>query len=104
MTDSTTHRTDKPLVTGGDSREWRGMTLDDLRRARAKALIRREVGRASLQYNVEGVRSNVANNGWRALMFSPSTIGRLKTADYVLLGFKAFRWFMSVRRGLGRRR
>ena len=80
------------------------MSIDDLRRARAKALIRREVGRASMQYQVEGVRSNVSNNGWRALMFSPTTIGRLKAADYVLLGFKAFRWFMSMRRGFGRRK
>ena len=86
------------------SKEWRGMTIDDLRRARAKALIRREVGRASMQYQVEGVKSNVSNNGWRALMFSPSAIGRLKTADYVLLGFKALRWVMMMRRGFGRRK
>ena len=103
MSDSTTPKAD-PLVIPDAPKEWNGMTLDDLRRARAKALIRREVGRASMQYNFDGMRTNVANNGWRALMFSPSTIGHLKTADYVLLGFKVFRWFMSMRRGSGRRR
>ena len=83
---------------------WRGMTLDELRRARGKALVRREVGRATMQYNIEGLKSNVASNGVRALMFSPGTVSHLKTADYVLLGFKLTRWLMNLRGNRRRRR
>ena len=74
------------------------MTLDELKRARGKALVRREVERASMQYNVEGVKSNVAANGVRALMFSPRTVSHLKTADYVLVGFRLARWLLRMRR------
>ena len=81
-----------------------GMTLDELRRARGKALVRREVGRATMQYNIEGLKSNVASNGVRALMFSPGTVSHLKTADYVLLGFKLTRWLMNLRGNRRRRR
>ena len=80
------------------------MTLDELRRARGKALVRREVGRASLQYNIDGLKSNVASNGVRALMFSPGTVSHLKAADYVLLGFRITRWLMGMRSSRRRRR
>lgn len=92
-----------PVVTNDAPDNWRGMTLDELRRARGKALVRREVGRATMQYNIEGLKSNVASNGVRALMFSPGTVSHLKTADYVLLGFKLTRWLMNLR-GNRRRR
>ncbi len=84
-------------------REWRGMTLDELRKARARALVKREVGRAALQYDVEGVKSNYASNGIRALMFRPGTVNHLKTADYLVLGFRITRWLMNMR-GNRRRR
>ena len=84
--------------------EWQGMTLEQLRRARAKALVRREVGRATMQYSLDNVKDNVSNNGVRALMFSPSTVSHLKTADYVVLGFKLTRWLMSMRSNRRRRR
>ena len=86
------------------SKKWSGMTLDELRRARAKALVKREVGRAAMQYDIEGMKSNVASNGVRALMFSPGTVSHLKTADYVLLGFKFARWIMNMRGGRRRYR
>ena len=86
------------------SGKWEGMTLDELRRARAKALVKREVGRAAMQYDIEGMKSNVASNGVRALMFSPGTVSHLKTADYVLLGFKLARWIMNSRGNRRRRR
>lgn len=92
-----------PMATPDAPDDWRGMTIEELRRARAKALIRREVSRASMQYNIDGVRSNVASNGMRALMFSPDMVSRLNTADYVVLGFRLIRWFMG-RRNNGRRR
>lgn len=84
--------------------EWRGMTMEELRRARGKALVRREVGRATMQYSIDGVKDNVANNGVRALMFSPGTVSHLKTADYVLLGFRLTRWLMGLRNTRNRRR
>ena len=93
-----------PVVTPDAPDSWRGMTLDELRRARGKALVKREVGRATMQYNIDGVKSNVATNGVRALMFSPETVTQLKTADYVLLGFKLVRWLMGIRNNRRRRR
>ena len=93
-----------PVATPDAPDNWRGMTLDELRRARGKALVRREVGRAALQYNIDGVKSNVAANGVRALMFSPGTVSHLKAADYVLLGFRLTRWVMGIRNNRRRRR
>ena len=93
-----------PVTTPDAPDTWRGMTLEELRRARGKALVRREVGRASMQYNIEGVKTNVESNGMRALMFSPGTVSHLKTADYVLLGFRLVRWLMGQRNNSRRRR
>ncbi len=93
-----------PVATPDAPENWRGMTLDELRRARGKALVRREVGRASMQYSIDGLKSNVESNGVRALMFSPSTVSHLKTADYVLLGFRVARWLMGIRNNRRRRR
>ncbi len=87
-----------------ESGEWKGMTIEQLRRARAKALVRREVGRATMQYSLDNVKENVQSNGVRALMFSPSTVSSLKTADYVLLGFRLTRWLMGMRNTRRRRR
>ena len=100
--DSGTNRSNLPMT--DESPEWQGMTLEQLRRARAKALVRREVGRATIQYNLDNVKDNVENNGIRALMFSPNTVSHLKTADYVLLGFKLTRWLMGLRSNNRRRR
>ena len=83
---------------------WKGMTLEELRVARGKALVRREVGRATMQYNIDGLKSNVSNHGVRALMFSPGTVSHLKTVDYVLLGFRLSRWLMGLRGNRRRRR
>lgn len=93
-----------PVATPDGADDWKGMTLEDLKRARGKALVRREVGRAAMQYNIDGLKTNVANNGVRALMFSPDTVSHLKTADYVLLGFRLTRWLMGMRNNRRRRR
>jgi len=93
-----------PVATPDGANDWKGMTLEDLKRARGKALVRREVGRAAMQYNIDGLKTNVANNGVRALMFSPDTVSHLKTADYVLLGFRLTRWLMGMRNNRRRRR
>ena len=93
-----------PVATPDGADDWKGMTLEELKRARGKALVRREVGRATMQYNIDGLKTNVANNGVRALMFTPDTISHLKTADYVLLGFRLTRWLMGMRNNRRRRR
>jgi hypothetical protein len=93
----------QPVVLPDAPREWRGMTLEELQRARGKALVRREVGRAAMQYSLDDMKTNVANNGVRALMFSPGTVSQLKVTDYVLLGFKLSRWILNTF-GSGRRR
>ena len=93
-----------PVATPDGANDWKGMTLEELKRARGKALVRREVGRAAMQYNIDGLKTNVANNGVRALMFSPDTVSHLKTADYVLLGFRLTRWLMGMRNNRRRRR
>ena len=93
-----------PVAVPDGANDWKGMTLEDLKRARGKALVRREVGRAAMQYNIDGLKTNVANNGVRALMFSPDTVSHLKTADYVLLGFRLTRWLMGLRSNRRRRR
>ena len=97
-----------PNINGGtlpdESGDWQGMTLEQLRRARAKALVRREVGRATMQYSLDNVKDNVSSNGIRALMFSSDTVSHLKTADYVLLGFRLTRWLMGLRNNNRRRR
>lgn len=85
-----------PVAVPGAPGDWRGMTLEELRRARAKALIRREVGRATMQYSIDGMKTNVANNGVRALFFSPGTVSHLKKVDYVVLGFRLTRWLMGL--------
>ena len=93
-----------PMSVPDAPKDWRGMTLEELRRARGKALVRREVGRATMQYSLDGVKNNVASNGVRALMFSPDTVSHLKTADYVFLGFRLARWLMGLRSNRRRRR
>lgn len=105
MSDNINTNIDNTSLDVNDSNEdWQGMTLEQLRRARAKALIRREVGRATMQYSIDGMKDNVSENGLRALMFSPSTVSSLKTADYVLLGFRLTRWLMGLRNNRRRRR
>ena len=97
-------QTQLPVASPDAPDTWRGMTLDELRRARGKALVRREVGRAAMQYSIDGLKSNVESNGVRALMFSPGTVSHLKTADYVLLGFRVARWLIGLRSDRRRRR
>jgi len=93
----------QPVPVTDAPQDWNGMTLEELHRARARALVRREVGRATMQFNLDNVKTNVANNGVRALMFSPGTVSHLKAADYMLLGFRLTKWFMRMR-GNRRRR
>jgi hypothetical protein len=93
-----------PLATQDAPADWRGMTLEELRRARGKALVRREVGRATMQYDLDGLKTNFETNGVRALMFKPGTVNHLKKADYLLLGIRLARWLMNMRSSRRHRR
>ncbi len=88
---------------GDTATTWQGMTMEQLKAARAKALIRREVGRVQIENSLYNVKSNVSSNGIRALMFSPGTVSGLKKADYLLLGFRLTRWLMNLRSSRRRR-
>lgn len=82
--------------------EWKGLTLDELKMRRAKALVLREVSRMSLSQQLSSTKENVSQNGVRALLFSDNTIAGLKKTDYAYLGYKAVR--LLVRLYLRRKR
>lgn len=79
-----------------DTAEWQGMTLDELRLRRTMALVKREVGRERMSHLVDGTRERVATGGVRGLLFDNNTVAGLKTADYVLLGWRATRMLMKL--------
>lgn len=85
-------------VVDDSSEQWGGLTLEQLRMRRAKALLRREVGKVKMNTVIDGMRTRVSDNGIRGLMFSDKAIGRLKTADYMFLGWKLAQLFMKARR------
>ena len=81
-----------PAVNASQSsqpKEWKGLTIDELKMRRAKSLVVREINRTSLAYQFNNARDNVSQNGIRGLLFSDNTIVGLKKADYLLLGAKA---------------
>lgn len=77
---------------------WSGLTLEQLRMRRAKALVRREVGKVKVNSLLDGMRTRVNDNGIRGLMFKDNTLMKLKTADYVFLGWQLARAFIKLRR------
>ena len=76
--------------------EWKGLTLDELRLKRAVALVRREMGKERMNMALDGMRTRVADNGLRGLMFNDKTITGLKTADYVFLGWNLSKGLMKL--------
>ncbi|MBR5727601.1 MAG: hypothetical protein IKX39_03040 [Muribaculaceae bacterium] len=77
---------------------WKGLTLEQLRMRRAKALLRREVGKVKLNAAFDGMKTRVSDNGIRGLMFNDKSLVQLKTADYVFLGWKIAQLFIKARR------
>ncbi len=69
--------------------EWKGLTLEELQRRRAKWLIKREVSRMSMAHQYQSTRENVSQNGVRGLLFNSGEVAMLKKTDYFYLGFKA---------------
>ena len=95
---------DKQLIksTSATAAEWKGLTIEELKMRRAKALVLREVSRMSLSQQLNNTKENVSQNGVRALLFSDNTIAGLKKTDYAYLGYKAVR--LLVRLYLRRKR
>lgn len=79
-----------PQLTAGDkaAKQWNGYTLEELKLKRAMALVRAQVGKEKLGILFDGTKERVADNGLRGLLFNDSTINNLRTADYLLMGFK----------------
>ena len=68
---------------------WKGMTLEELRMKRAKALIMSEVNKAQLVASWQVARNQTREHGFRALIFDKNTLKGLKNSDYLLLGAKS---------------
>lgn len=75
-------------VVAAQASDWKGLTLEELQRRRAKWLIKREVSRMSMVHQYESTRENVSQNGVRALLFNSGEVSMLKKTDYFYLGFK----------------
>ena len=82
----------------GNNTQWNGLTLEQLRMRRAKALLRREVEKVKMNTVIDGMKTRVSDNGLRGLMFKDKKLGHLKTADYVFLGWKIAQIFIKARR------
>lgn len=87
-----------PIPVAENTDNWKGLNLEQLRMRRAKALLRREVGKVKMNAALEGMKTRVSDNGIRGLMFSDKTLGHLKTADYVFLGWKIAQLFIKARK------
>lgn len=83
---------------------WNGCTLEELKRRRIVALVRRELGREKLGSNMANIKSSVSSNGLRGVFFSRNTISKLKTVDYLLLGWKIAKGLLLLRGRKKRRR
>ncbi|MBO4723601.1 MAG: hypothetical protein J5629_11845 [Muribaculaceae bacterium] len=83
-------------VVAAQESDWKGLTLEELQRRRAKWLIKREVSRMSMAHQYESTRENVSQNGVRALMFNTGEVAMLKKTDYFYLGYKALRAFVKL--------
>jgi len=77
--------------TSSSADNWRGLTLDEIKRRRAAAYVRLEIGKVQMAHNVDGLKTRVSDNGMRGLLFNNNTIAHLKTADYLLLAFRLSR-------------
>lgn len=88
MTDNSTPIVSPRADSAADATQWAGCTLEQLRQRRAISLVKREVGKERMNRVLDGMRTRVADNGVRGLLFNNNTISSLRTADYLLLGFK----------------
>lgn len=78
----------KTMLSSHVSKKWEGLTLEQLRMKRAMALVQREMGRAQFVQKFADKKEEISHTGIRGLLFSKNTVAKLKTADYLLLGWK----------------
>ncbi len=76
--------------------EWKGLTLEELQKRRAKWFVRRELSRMNMAHQYQSTRENVSQNGVRGLLFSAGEVTMLKKTDYFYLGFKAIRALVKL--------
>lgn len=84
------------LITADMTEKWEGYTLEELKRRRVVALVRRELGREKIVAKADQTRHNVAANGVRGLLFGKGTVAKLKTADYMLIGWKLSKTLLKM--------
>ena len=75
--------------------QWKGYTIDELRRRRAKALIRRELARVKFSGDMGTMQQRAKQHGVRGLLFNNSEVAGLNKADYAFLGVKAIRLLLK---------
>ena len=71
--------------------QWKGYTIDELRRRRAKALIKRELARVKFTHEVGTMRERASQQGMRGLLFKNNVVAGLNKTDYLFLSYKAIR-------------
>ena len=91
MADNTNLLPDNATTAAEAATQWKGYTLDELRMARAKALLHREFGRIQLQNDLQNVGTRAKEQGIRGLLFSNDVVGKLNKVDYIYLAFRAAR-------------
>lgn len=77
--------------------QWNGYTMDELKRRRIIAMVRRELGREKIVMQFAQTKSAVSSNGIKGLLFTDNELTKLKAVDYALLGWKAVKMFIKFK-------
>ena len=80
-----------------DSHSRRELTMDELKRRRIVAMVRRELGREKIAMQFAHTKNAVSANGIKGLLFTDNELTKLKAMDYALLGWKAVKMFIKFR-------
>ena len=75
--------------------DWKGYTIDELRRRRAKALIKRELTRVKFTNEVGSIQQRAKQHGMRGLLFNNKTVAGLNRTDYIYMGYRALRLLLK---------
>ncbi|WP_407401871.1 hypothetical protein [Sodaliphilus sp.] len=77
--------------------QWNGYTMDELKRRRIVAMVRRELGREKIAMQFAHTKNAMSVNGIKGLLFTDNELTKLKAMDYALLGWKAVKMFIKFR-------
>lgn len=84
-----TNNNSKPVAGAKDGdAQWKGYTLEQLRFQRALAAIKSEVAKERITVKLGQAKAQASSGNVRSLLFGSEVIGRLKTIDYLLIGYK----------------